>query len=137
MFVSASVLVNRTGVPNMPRVAEWPKQHSFKVSPPMRLGFTIDKTRDPDGETLRSVLAAQFAYERMKAARSWFSHLLAVTGVVIWLQAIWPDLVHADIRFFTLTVFGGILFLLFGRQSKKLFRAVDSSVVLPARKELR
>lgn len=88
-----------------------PKQRSFKVSPPMRLGFTIDKTRDPDGETLRSVLAAQFAYERMKAARSWFSHLLAVTGVVIWLEAIWPDLIPADIRFFTLAVFGGILFL--------------------------
>ena len=77
----------------------------------MRQGFTIDKTRDPDGETLRSVLSAQFAYERMKAARSWFSHLLAVTGVVIWLQAIWPDLFPADMRFFTLAVFGGILFL--------------------------
>ena len=77
----------------------------------MRLGFTIDKTRDPDGETLRSVLAAQFAYERMRAARSWCTHLLAVVGVIIWLEAIWPDLIPSDIRFFTLAVFGGILFL--------------------------
>jgi hypothetical protein len=77
----------------------------------MRLGFTFDKTRDPDGETLRGVLAAQFAYQRMRAARSWFTHLLAVVGVIVWLEAIWPDLLPADIRFFTLVVFGGILFL--------------------------
>ena len=32
-------------------------------------------------------------------------------GVIIWLEAIWPDLIPADIRFFTLAVFGGILFL--------------------------
>jgi hypothetical protein len=77
----------------------------------MKLGFTIDKTRDPDGETLRGVLAAQLAYERMRAARSWFIHLLALVGVIIWLEAIWPDLVAADVRVFTLAVFGGILFL--------------------------
>jgi hypothetical protein len=88
-----------------------PKQHPFKVSPPMKLGFTIDKTRDPDVETLRSVLAAQFVHERMRATRSWFIHLLAVAGVIIWLETIWPDLVPADIRVFTLAVFGGILFL--------------------------
>jgi hypothetical protein len=75
------------------------------------LGFTFDKTRDPDGEMLRSVLAAQLAYERMRAARSWFTHLLAVVGVIIWLEAIWPDLIPADVRFFTLAVFGGVLFL--------------------------
>jgi hypothetical protein len=34
-----------------------------------------------------------------------------MAGVVIWLEAIWPDLVPADIRVFTLAVFGGILFL--------------------------
>jgi hypothetical protein len=77
----------------------------------MKLGFTIDKTLDPDGERLRSVLVAQFAYERMRAARSWFTPLLALVGVIIWLEAIWPDLIPADIRFFTLAVFGGILFL--------------------------
>ena len=47
----------------------------------------------------------------MRSARSWFTHLLAVVGVIIWLEAIWPDLIPADIRFFTLAVFGGILFL--------------------------
>ena len=93
MFVSASVLVNRAGVRIQRELQNGPKPHSFKVSPPMRLGFTYDKTRDPDGETLRSVLAAQFAYERMRAARSWFAHLLAVVGVIIWLESIWPDLI--------------------------------------------
>lgn len=77
----------------------------------MRLGFTIDKTRDPDGETLRAVLAAQLTYERMRAARSWLIHMLALVGVIIWLEAIWPDMVSADVRFFTLAAFGGILFL--------------------------
>jgi hypothetical protein len=77
----------------------------------MKLGSTIDKTQHPDEETLRGVLAAQFAYERMRAARSWFIHLLAVVGVIIWLETIWPDLIPADIRVFTLAVFGGILFL--------------------------
>lgn len=77
----------------------------------MILQFRIDRNSDPDRSELRSVLETQFTYERMKAARSWFTHLLAVTGVVIWLEAIWPDLLPADIRFFTLAVFGGILFL--------------------------
>jgi hypothetical protein len=81
------------------------------VSPLIRLGFNLDKTRDLDEETLRSVLAAQFAYERMRAARSWFIHLLAVVGVIVWLEAIWPELAPADIRVFTLAVFGAILFL--------------------------
>jgi hypothetical protein len=56
-------------------------------------------------------LEAQFAYERMSAARSWFAHLLAVLGFVLWLEMIWPDLVSSDIRFYTLPVFGGVLFL--------------------------
>jgi hypothetical protein len=54
--------------------------------------FTIDRTRDSDGSKLRSVLEAQFTYERMGAARSLLAHLLAITGVVIWLETIWPRL---------------------------------------------
>jgi hypothetical protein len=73
--------------------------------------FSIDKNSDPDRSKLRGILEAQFTYERMVAARSCCVHLLAVTGVVIWLEAIWPDLLSPDIRFFALAVFGGILFL--------------------------
>jgi hypothetical protein len=47
----------------------------------------------------------------MSTARSWFVHLLAIVGVVIWLEEIWPDMLPPDIRFFTLAIFGGILFL--------------------------
>jgi hypothetical protein len=75
------------------------------------LQFTIDKDNDPDRSELRAILQAQLAYERMRAARSWFIHLLAVVGIGIWLEAIWPDLVSAEVRFFTLAVFGAILFL--------------------------
>jgi len=47
----------------------------------------------------------------MRAARSWFAHLLALVGIIVWLEAIWPELLSPDLRFFTLTVFGGVLFL--------------------------
>jgi hypothetical protein len=77
----------------------------------MVLEFTIDRNRDPDGAKLHRLLQAQLTCERMGAARSLFAHLLAITGVVIWLEAIWPDLLPPDIRFFVLVVFGGILFL--------------------------
>ena len=46
----------------------------------------------------------------MRTARSWFAHLLAALGVVIWLQAIWPDGL-SDIRFFLLALYAGVLFL--------------------------
>ncbi len=73
----------------------------------MKLGFTIDESRDPHGE--RSA-RAQFAYKRMGAARSWITRF-AIMAVIIWLEAIWPDLLPSDIRFFALAVFAGILFL--------------------------
>jgi len=77
----------------------------------MLLQFTIDRKRDPDRSQLRRLLQAQFTCERMGAARSLFAHLLAITGVVIWLEAIWLDLFSPEIQFFVLVVFGGILFL--------------------------
>src|SRR5262245_45448425 len=76
--------------------------------------FTIDKTRDPDGTKFRSVLEVQLACERIRAARGLFAHLMTVTGVVIWLAAIWPNFLSAEIRFFSLAVFGAN-FLLFLR----------------------
>jgi hypothetical protein len=47
----------------------------------------------------------------MRHTRSWFAHLLAATGVVIWLEDIWPDLLPSYVRFFALALFGGLLFL--------------------------
>jgi hypothetical protein len=60
---------------------------------------------------LRSVLEGEFAYERMGTARSLFFHLLAIVGVLIWLEAIWPDLLPPEGRFFTLVLWGSILFV--------------------------
>jgi hypothetical protein len=60
----------------------------------------------------------------MRTARSWFAHLLAALGVVIWLQAIWPDGL-SDIRFFLLALYAGVLFLPFARLSQNSFRTVN------------
>jgi hypothetical protein len=56
------------------------------------LQVRTNKQLDPDRSQLRRVLEARFVYERMSAARPMFAHLLAIVGVLIGLQAIWPDL---------------------------------------------
>jgi hypothetical protein len=78
------------------------------------LEFTVDRNRDPDGSKLRRLLEAQISCERMAAARSLVAHILAITGVVIWLAAIWPDLIPSEVRLFAVAVFGGNLILALG-----------------------
>jgi len=72
------------------------------------------KNRDSDGGNLQQLLEAQLSCERMVAARSLIAHLLAITGAVMWLEAIWPGLVNPEIRFFAVAVFGGNLILALG-----------------------
>ncbi|GEM_PF-3340954 len=74
------------------------------------LELFIDKHGDPERATLRAVIEAQAAYERGRAARSCMVHLLAAAGVVIWIEAIWPDLLDAELRLLSLVLFGGALF---------------------------
>ena len=69
------------------------------------------KQLDPDRSQLRSFLEAQFAYERMTTARSMLAHLLAIVGVIIWVEAIWPDLLPEEPRVFTFILWGSLLFL--------------------------
>jgi len=69
------------------------------------------KQLDPDRSQLRSFLEAQFAYERMSTARSMLAHLLAIVGVIIWVEAIWPDLLPEEPRVFTFILWGTLLFL--------------------------
>ena len=78
------------------------------------LEFTVDRNRDSDGSKLRRVLEAQISCERMVAARSFVAHILAVTGLVIWLGAIWPGQVAPEIRSFAVALFGGNLILVLG-----------------------
>jgi hypothetical protein len=78
------------------------------------LKFTIDKTHDPDGSQLRRLLQAQLTCERIGSARSLLAHLLAITGVVIWLGVVWSALLGPEIRFFALAAFGGFLILALG-----------------------
>jgi hypothetical protein len=108
------------------------------------LEFRINREFDPSGSQLQDALEAQFASERMGAARSFFAHLLAVDGVVIWLEAIWPGLLSSEIYFFTLAVFGGILFLtvrvavaeIVSRRKLKRCLAVRRGLVLETPAEL-
>ena len=75
------------------------------------LQFTIDRKRDPNRVQLHRLLQAQLTCERMGVARSLFAHLLAITGMVLWLEVIWPGLLESEIRFFVLILFGSLLFL--------------------------
>jgi hypothetical protein len=72
------------------------------------------RNRDSDGSNLQRLLEAQLSCERMVAARSLIAHVLAITGAVLWLEAIWPGLVNTEVRLFAAAVFGGNLILALG-----------------------
>jgi len=74
------------------------------------LHLSVDRDGDPERESLRSLLEAQIAYERGRAARSCFVHFLAAAGVVIWIDAIWPDALAPNLHLWSLVVFGAALF---------------------------
>jgi hypothetical protein len=57
----------------------------------------FDRELDPDGTKLRTFLEAHETYERLGAARSFFVHLLALVGVIIWLDAQWPDVLPRQV----------------------------------------
>jgi len=56
-------------------------------------------------------LDAQIVYEQLSGFRSLYVHLMAVAALPLWLQAIWPNLFPAEIRFFILALWGGLLAL--------------------------
>jgi hypothetical protein len=72
------------------------------------LEVRINKQLDPDRSQLRHLLVD---YQRMSTARYMLVHLLAFVGVVIWLEAISPDLLPKEARFFTFILWGSFLFL--------------------------
>jgi hypothetical protein len=57
------------------------------------------------------MLETHIAYERMSAARSILVHLLAFMGVIIWVEAISPDLLPSEGRLFTIIIWGSFLFV--------------------------
>jgi hypothetical protein len=71
----------------------------------------MKKEVDSYGSQSRRVLDIQLAYERMHDARYMLVHLLAFVGVVIWIEAIEPDLLPREVRLFTLILWGSFLFL--------------------------
>ena len=58
----------------------------------------FDKELDPDGAKLRRLLEAHETYERLGAVRTFFVHLLALVGVIVWLDAKWPDVLPSQVH---------------------------------------
>jgi hypothetical protein len=75
------------------------------------LQLNFNKDNDPDGSKLREFLTDQFTYERKRAGRYFCVHLLAILGAVIWVDALWPDLLPPDARVFSLALWGGMSIL--------------------------
>ena len=73
--------------------------------------FTINRELDPDGSSLRPLLEAHDKYERVSAAKSRYLHLLAIVGVLVWLEAIWPSLLPVQLEEFVLMIWGALLLL--------------------------
>jgi hypothetical protein len=73
-----------------------------------------NKRLDPNRSHLRRLLEAQFAYEWMSNARSILIHLLAISGVLLWVEALWPELASAQAHSLTLLSWGCLLFLTVG-----------------------
>jgi len=74
------------------------------------LQFTINRDLDPDGASLRRLLKAHLRYERMSKAKSLCLHLLAIVSVVVWVGAMWPSLLPAQVQVLTLALWGALLF---------------------------
>ena len=72
--------------------------------------FTINRDIDSDG-SLRPLLEAHFKYERTSDAKSFYLHLLAIVGVLVWLAAIWPSLIPGELEEFVLIVWGALFFV--------------------------
>ncbi len=75
------------------------------------LQFTLDSDSQLDWQKVRNLLAAEIAYEQMRAVRFRFVHLLAAIGLVVWLQSIWPDFVGTQVRHGVLALWASVFFV--------------------------
>jgi hypothetical protein len=73
------------------------------------LHFTIDSNLDPQSASIRKLLEAHAAYARMSAAKRLSLHLLAIVGAVVWIAALWPALLPAQLRSVALALWGVLL----------------------------
>ena len=80
--------------------------------------FTIDKEREPDDSILRTLLEAHMKYERTNNAKSVCLHLLAIVGILVWFEAMWPAIIPGPMETFVLTVWGALLALSRGPASR-------------------
>jgi len=73
--------------------------------------FRFNRSLDPDGSKLRKLLDLQIVYEQLSGFRCLYMHLMAVAALPLWLEAIWPNLFPAEIRFFIVALWGGLFSL--------------------------
>jgi hypothetical protein len=71
----------------------------------------VEKRMDADRSHLRRMLETRLEYERMHAARHMLVHLLAVLGILVWAEALSPELLPRELRLFTFVLWGSFLFL--------------------------
>jgi hypothetical protein len=69
----------------------------------------LSTAQDPDGTRLRDVLAAIAMVDRMNGLRSLAVHVLALLGVVQWIELVWPAVFPPGLRPILLVAFGAIL----------------------------
>ena len=80
---------------------------------------------DPDHEqSLRPLLEAHNSYERMRARRYFFVHVLALVSVFVWLGACWPWLLSTEARVLIAEFWGAVLFIIIvtGAEEWKWYR---------------
>jgi hypothetical protein len=73
------------------------------------LEIRVDKKSDPS--RLRRILELQLEYERMHSARHMLVHLLAFLGIIVWVEALAPEMLPRELRLFTFVLWGSFFFL--------------------------
>jgi hypothetical protein len=62
--------------------------------------------RDPEGTAVRAILDAHLAYQRTKAARYFWVHLLAMLGAAGWICVLMPRIVPVEVRELVVALWG-------------------------------
>ncbi len=70
---------------------------------------TLNGARNLNDSPVCVLLEAHIKYERTNNARSVCLHLLAIIGILVWLEAMWPAFLPRQMEEIVLTVWGILL----------------------------
>lgn len=88
------------------------------------IAFRVSPEGDPEGTAVHGILEAHLAYQRTKAARYVWVHLLAIAGAVGWLCVLVPGVVPAQVRELVLALWGacGVMVIAMAAAERKWSR---------------